>query len=348
MKLRGIHAVQKEHGIIERQAQHLVGLVNDLLDVARVSRGKVELRRELAEASELVAAAIETASPLLEERYQRLLLDLPSQGLALEVDRQRVSQVLANLLTNAAKYSDKGSEIRVAGWREGAEVVLEVRDSGRGIASDMLPHIFDMFYQDPQSLSRSRGGLGLGLTIVRSLVELHGGKVAAASAGPGRGATFTVRLPAVDTGLRGTRNAAVDSMVPGETATASILVVDDNVDAAETLRELLQMLGYAVETAFDGPAALKKLQARWPVVAVLDLGLPGMDGYELAALIRQAGKPIQLVALSGYGQESDTRRALVAGFDRHLTKPVSFDQLQATVGALVERAKGPRNGRTPG
>jgi signal transduction histidine kinase/DNA-binding response OmpR family regulator len=338
MKLRGIHAVQKEHGIIERQAQHLVGLVNDLLDVARVSRGKVELRRELTEASALVAAAIETASPLLEERHQRLLLDLPPHGLALEVDRQRASQVLANLLTNAAKYSDKGSEIRVAGWRDGPDVVLEVRDSGRGITSEMLPHIFDMFYQDPQSLSRSRGGLGLGLTIVRSLVELHGGTVAAASAGAGRGASFTVRLPAAGPAGHAACGAPDAAVMAGEAALASVLVVDDNIDAAETLRELLQLLGYAVETAFDGPSALKKLQERWPEVAVLDIGLPGMDGYELAALVRREGKPIQLVALSGYGQESDTRRALAAGFDRHLTKPVSFDQLQATVGELVARA----------
>jgi signal transduction histidine kinase/DNA-binding response OmpR family regulator len=340
MKLRGIHAVQKEHGIIERQALHLVGLVNDLLDVARVSRGKVELRRELAEAASIVACAVETASPLLEERRHRLLMDVPKQGLALDVDRQRVSQVLANLLTNAAKYSDNGSEIVVCAWRDGRDVVFEVRDSGRGIAGDMLPHIFDMFYQDPQSLSRSRGGLGLGLTIVRSLVELHGGSVAAASAGAGLGSTFTVRLPAADPRQDGARcdAGAGAAQAADEGALASILVVDDNVDAAETLRELLQMLGYAVEIAFDGPSALRKLQARWPDVAVLDIGLPGMDGYELAARIRQARKPIQLVALSGYGQESDTRRALAAGFDRHLTKPVSFDELQASVGELVARA----------
>jgi signal transduction histidine kinase/DNA-binding response OmpR family regulator len=338
MKLRGIHAVQKEHGIIERQAQHLVGLVNDLLDVARVSRGKVELRRELSEASSIVASAVETASPLLEERRHRLLVEVPKHGLALEVDRQRVSQVLANLLTNAAKYSDNDSEIRVAGWREGGDVVLEVKDSGRGIAAEMLPHLFDMFYQDPQSLSRSRGGLGLGLTIVRSLVELHGGSVCAASAGPGRGATFTVRLPAAEPGHHDAPVVVGAPLLADEAALASILVVDDNVDAAETLRELLQMLGYGVETAFDGPSALRKLQASWPEVAVLDIGLPGMDGYELAARIRETGRPIQLVALSGYGQESDTQRALAAGFDCHLTKPVSFDELRVCVGSLMARA----------
>jgi signal transduction histidine kinase/CheY-like chemotaxis protein len=337
MKLRGIHLVQKEHGIIERQAQHLVGLVNDLLDVARVSRGKVELRRELTEAAMVVACAVETASPLLEERRNRLLMEVPKQGLALDVDRQRVSQVLANLLTNAAKYSDNGSEIHVCAWRDGRDVVLEVRDSGRGIAGDMLPHVFDMFYQDPQSLSRSRGGLGLGLTIVRSLVELHGGTVSAASAGAGRGSTFTVRLPAADPHQDDARCGTGAEPAADESGMASILVVDDNVDAAETLRELLQMMGYAVEIAFDGPSALRKLDRRWPDVAVLDIGLPGMDGYELAALIRQEARPIQLVALSGYGQESDTKRALAAGFDRHLTKPVSFDELEATVGALVAR-----------
>jgi signal transduction histidine kinase/DNA-binding response OmpR family regulator len=338
MKLRGIHTVQKEHGIIERQAQHLVGLVNDLLDVARVSRGKVELRRELSEAATIVASAVETASPLLEERRHRLLVEVPRHGLAMDVDRQRVSQVLANLLTNAAKYSDNGSEICVAGWRDGRDVVLEVKDSGRGIDGGMLPHVFDMFYQDPQSLSRSRGGLGLGLTIVRSLVELHGGAVSAASAGPGRGSTFTVRLPAADRHPHDAGDEAGTAPAADDAALASILVVDDNVDAAETLRELLQMLGYSVETAFDGPSALHKLEARWPEVAVLDIGLPGMDGYELAALIRQAGRPIQLVALSGYGQESDAMRARAAGFDLHLTKPVSFDELQASIGMLVARA----------
>jgi CheY-like chemotaxis protein len=339
MKLRGIGQVEREHAIIERQSQHLVGLVDDLLDVARVARGKLDLRRELCELSELVAAAVETVSPLLEERKHLLHMDVPRLGLAVEADRQRISQAVANLLTNAAKYSARGSDVFVRGRRIGAEVVIEVRDTGRGIAGELLPHLFEMFYQDSQSLSRSRGGLGLGLTIVRSLVELHGGSVAAASAGPGKGSTFTLRLPAAEPVPQPVPAPGSPGAARREEGLATILLVDDNVDAAETLRELLQALGYTAHTAYDGPSALRKLDEHWPDIAILDIGLPGMDGYELAARIRQAGRPIRLAALSGYGQESDSRRALAAGFDSHLTKPVSLANLQTVIGKLVTKAR---------
>ncbi|GAB3470575.1 hypothetical protein GCM10027321_41120 [Massilia terrae] len=332
MRLRGVDKLRREHGIIERQARHLVGLVDDLLDVARVAEGKIKLRREWIELYEAVALAVETTAPLLEERNHPLRLELPREGLPLLADRQRLSQVIANLLTNAAKYSDRGSIIRVLGRQEGEEVVLEVHDSGQGIAPDLLPRVFDMFYQNPQNLARSHGGLGLGLTIVRSLVALHGGTVSAASAGLGSGSAFTVRLPGAGAAAHAEHGSQAPAATP-EPARHRILVVDDNVDAAMTLAELLRSYGHEVETAFDGPAALDKLRSFWPALAILDIGLPGMDGYALAAQMRaQAqGRPLRLVALTGYGQADDRTRALAAGFDRHMTKPVDTDALLAVV-----------------
>ncbi len=332
MRLRGVDNLRREHGIIERQARHLVGLVDDLLDVARVAEGKIVLRREWAELHEVVALAVETTAPLLEERSHPLRLDLPREGLALYVDRQRMSQVVANLLTNAAKYSDRGSPIRIAGRRDGDDIVLEVHDRGQGIAPDLLPRVFEMFYQNPQNLARSRGGLGLGLTIVRSLAELHGGSVAAASEGRGSGSVFTVRLPAAGAMAQEVPGAGGGAAAPAE-AGIRILVVDDNVDAATTLAELLRAYGHEVETAFDAPTALDKLRCFWPSLAILDIGLPGMDGYALAARMRElaVGQPLRLVALTGYGQADDRARALAAGFDRHMTKPVDFDLLLAVV-----------------
>ncbi|MGZ5201926.1 MAG: ATP-binding protein [Telluria sp.] len=342
MKLRGIGPLRKEHGIIERQARHLVGLVDDLLDVARVAEGKIELRREWVELHDVVALAVETAAPLLEERNDTLQVEVPRSGLRVCVDRQRMSQVYANLLTNAAKYSDRGSTIRITGRCEDGEVVLDVRDNGQGIPADMLPRLFDMFYQDPQSLARSRGGLGLGLTIVRSLVELHDGSVSAASGGQGEGSVFTVRIPAVCEPQA--RPAGEDDRpATGVQARKRILVVDDNVDAAVTLGELLRAYGHAVETAFDAPSALDKLEEGWPDLAILDIGLPGMDGYELAARVRAMAnaRAIKLVALTGYGQADDHTRALAAGFDQHMTKPMNVEALRACVEALPAAQVGP-------
>jgi signal transduction histidine kinase/CheY-like chemotaxis protein len=338
MRLRGVQGLQKEHGIIERQARHLVGLVNDLLDVARVAEGKVELHPVPVELADVAAAALETAGPLIGERRHSLQVDIPARGLQLMADEQRMSQVFSNLLTNAAKYSEPGSLIVVRGRRDGADIVLSVADSGNGIDAEMLPRIFELFYQHPQSLARSRGGLGLGLSIVRSIVELHGGSVTAHSEGIGKGSTFTVRVPAAldDAAAQGTGQgdgtAAQDAAPPR----TSILVVDDNADAAEMLKEWLQSLGYAVETALEAAAALRKLADWAPDVAILDIGLPGMNGYELAARIRQmgSGRAIKLIALTGYGQDSDRERAMEAGFDRHLKKPVNPAYLLEVIGEL--------------
>jgi signal transduction histidine kinase/DNA-binding response OmpR family regulator len=352
MKLHGVKVAEKERGIIERQAQHLIGLVNDLLDVARVAQDKVKLCREPVELSEVIRGAVETASPLLEQRQHLLQIDVPRQGLLLHADKDRLCQVFANLLTNAAKYSDNGSRIVVGGHREGAEIVVDVIDNGHGIDADLLPQIFELFCQDPQSLARSKGGLGLGLTIVRSLTELHGGSVRAYSEGRGLGARFNVRLPALEPGGAGVPApcagaGALEPMQPAARQGAAILVVDDNADAAATLKDLLQSLGYEVRTAADGPSALKSLAERMPDMAILDIGLPGMDGYELATRIRalQGGDAILLIALTGYGQDSDRRHALAAGFDRHLTKPLSRPALRGILDDLrLQREVAPTRG----
>jgi signal transduction histidine kinase/DNA-binding response OmpR family regulator len=333
MKLRNVREAEHERAIIERQAQHLVGLVDDLLDVNRVARGKVKLKKVALELATIVADAVETVSPLLEERQHHLRVEVPAHGLPLYGDRHRLCQIVANLLTNAAKYSDNGSLIAVRGRRDGGDIVLEVHDGGHGIEPDMLPHIFEMFYQDQQTLARSRGGLGLGLTIVRSLTELHGGSVSAYSAGRGTGSTFTVRLPAlermVQDGMLAAGPAANDERTT-EKRPLSILIVDDNVDAARTLRDLLQSLGHRVEVAYDAPSALLQLDTEMPELAFLDIGLPGMDGYELARRARSmpGGADVQLVALTGYGQESDRERTVEAGFDEHVVKPLSMTRLQ--------------------
>ncbi|TFV92659.1 response regulator [Oxalobacteraceae bacterium OM1] len=340
MKLRNVREGENERAIIERQAQHLVGLVDDLLDVARVARGKVELRKEPLELATIVTSAVETASPLLEERQHLLQIDVPPRGLVVSADRHRLGQVIGNLLTNAAKYSDNGSRITVKGWRNDGEIVLEVKDTGNGIPADMLPHIFEMFYQDRQTLARARGGLGLGLTIVRSLIELHGGAVSAFSEGPGMGSAFTVRLPAYEGLVE--QPAAVNSphFRPRDAAVVqplSILVVDDNVDAARTLQDLLQSMGHRVSIAFDGPSGLRALQASIPDVAILDIGLPGMDGYELARRIKaMAGTAdMRLVALTGYGQDIDRMRTAAAGFHLHAVKPLTFEKLEQLLEAVA-------------
>jgi CheY-like chemotaxis protein len=339
MRLRGVQGLQKEHGIIERQARHLGALVNDLLDVARVAEGKVELQPVPVELAQVAASALETAGPLISERRHQLQVDIAPHGLQLMADEQRMSQVFSNLLTNAAKYSEPGSVISVQGWRDGADIVLSVADNGNGIDAEMLPRIFELFYQHPQSLARSRGGLGLGLSIVRGIVELHGGSVSAHSEGSGKGSVFTVRVPAAQADCANTEGAGQVVETSAQdvlAARTSILVVDDNVDAAEMLKEWLQSLGYAVETAIDGAGALHKLAAWTPDLAILDIGLPGMSGYELARRIRLAepGRAISLIALTGYGQESDRERAIDAGFDRHIKKPVNPACLLAIIGEL--------------
>jgi signal transduction histidine kinase len=335
MQLRGITGAEREREIIERQVKHVVGLVDDLLDVSRITRGKVQLRRTHVEVADIVAKAIEMTGPALEERRHTLVVDVP-RGLGLEADAARLAQVVANLLTNAAKYTDPSGTIRVAARGEGATVVLRVIDNGSGIAPEMLPRVFDLFAQERQDLQRPQGGLGIGLAIVRSLVEAHGGSVSVESAGKGSGAAFTIRLPSAAPPDDAPRAASAPSASVG--GGRRILVVDDNIDAAEMLAESLRSLGHDVRVAHDGPAALAALAGFVPEVALLDLGLPVMDGFELAERLRQqpglAGT--RLIAITGYAQPIDRERTRTQGFDGHLAKPVDIRELDHLIRAGEE------------
>jgi signal transduction histidine kinase len=334
MRLRGTQA--RDLDVLERQVGHLVRLVDDLLDVSRITRGKVELRRHLVEIADVVARAIETTSPLLEQRRHVLDVRVPKRGLCVDADADRLVQVVSNLLTNAAKYSNAGSRVSIRAERAGDVVRLSVKDEGIGIPSDMLGRIFDAFVQNRQSLERSRGGLGLGLTIVRSLVELHGGSVEVKSEGIGKGSEFVVELPASDTkGPQSEADAGAARKARPE-AGKRVLVVDDNHDAAATLKEVLEELGYTVETAHDGPSAINTAKAFQPEIGLLDIGLPVMDGYELAQRLRAmpGGAQMRLVAVTGYGQETDRQRSRAAGFDQHLVKPVDLERLHRVLKAF--------------
>ncbi|MBE4751009.1 response regulator [Corallococcus sp. ZKHCc1 1396] len=341
MRLRGDTAAERERTLIERQVTHLVRMVDDLLDVSRVTRGKVSLKRERITLTEVVAKAIEQTSPLIEQRQHTLEVDLPAHGTdLLDADPTRLAQVFANLLTNAAKYTEPGGFLAVTGSREGRELVVSVRDTGVGIAPEMMPRVFDLFVQEHQALDRSQGGLGLGLAIAKSLVTLHEGTISAQSPGRGRGSTFTVRLPA----LEAEAPAALPTPQPGAlvppeptTVSARVLIVDDNKDAADVLSESLAFLGCDTRVAYDGPSGLEAAKGFLPEIALLDIGLPVMDGYELARLLRQQEEPraMKLVAVTGYGQESDRQRSKAAGFDAHLVKPLHFETLEALLKDLT-------------
>jgi PAS domain S-box-containing protein len=324
MKQRGVREGERERTIIERQAKHLVRLVDDLLDVSRITRGMIDLQREPIALSDVLAMGIDMARPLIEQRGHVLEVQVAPTGLTIRVDPARFAQVISNLLNNAARYTDPGGRITITGQREGSDVCLTVRDTGIGIAPDMLHRVFDLFAQERQDVARSRGGLGLGLSIVRTLVNLHGGSVDVHSEGRGRGSVFTVRVPSADTAVH-TVLPPRESERPGDaTVVRRILVVDDNQDAAELLSMYLGRLGHDVQVAGDGLEALERAAQFQPDIAILDIGLPVMDGYELARRLRDRfpAHPLVLIALTGYGQPSDRARAHEAGFDIHLVKPV--------------------------
>ena len=338
MKVRGDRTRERE--IIERQVSHLSRLVDDLLDVSRIASGKVALRLEPVEAGEVLAKAIEMAGPLLDQRTHRLAVTVPSQGLTVNGDAVRLAQVFANLLTNAAKYTAPGGQLELTAAREGELIVVRLKDNGIGIAPGLLQSIFEMFVQGHRSFDRSGGGLGLGLSLAKSLVGMHGGTIEAVSAGEGHGSEFVVRLPFAG------QPAVVVPPAPlvrerEARALRRILAVDDNVDAVSLLADLLGADGHQVQIAADGVEALEMLGRFDAEVCVLDLGLPGMDGFELARRIRARKRDpsIRLIALTGYGQESDRRRSREAGFDLHLVKPASLEQLLAAVdgGASPDR-----------
>ena len=334
MKLRGDQSSVREQMIIERQAQHLIRLVDDLLDVSRITSGKVELQRAATEIAAVVARAVEIASPLFEQKQHRLRLDVARQGLRVDGDEVRLSQVVANLLTNAARYTNPGGDIALGAHREGDQIVICVRDNGIGITAEMLPRIFDLFVQASRRSDRSDGGLGLGLTLVRTLVAMHGGTVDAASRGAGAGAEFTVRLPALPDSFVDPPALPAPPLEAPPAASQRILVVDDNVDAAQLLAEILETHGHQTALAHDGPSALTRARNFQPDIAILDIGLPVMDGYELAAQLRLAlgAHTPRMIALTGYGQEHDRTRSRDAGFEAHLVKPVDADALFRTLG----------------
>ena len=334
LKLRSEDTVAREVGVIERQTQHITRLVDDLLDVARVARGKVVLAKDSVEVADLVAAAIEIASPAIESGRHALVVNVPKHGLVVDADRGRMKQVLANLLTNAAKYTPVGGRICVTAARDGTDVVVSVEDSGVGISAELLPQVFDLFVQARQTMDRAQGGLGLGLALVKNLVLMHGGTVSVQSAGLGRGSTFMVRLPCVETSARKEEEPSSQTVATAE-ARQRVLIVDDNVDGADMLSEALETLGYVTAVAHDGPEALRVARDFAPEVALLDIGLPVMNGYELAQRLRAEWADVKLAAITGYGQESDRERAREAGFVAHLTKPVDFGQLASLLATFA-------------
>ena len=321
-------AIEEVRTTMDRQSQQMVRLIDDLLDVSRITRGTVELRKCRVELSAVIENAVETARPIIEEMGHKLDVTVPKQPIVLEADGTRLSQVIANLLNNAAKYMDRGGSIELVADRQQSTAVVTVKDSGIGIPAEMIDRIFDMFTQVDGSLERSHGGLGIGLTLVKRLVEMHGGSVEVRSAGPDQGSEFTVRLPAV-VGLlsepvqtNGGASFAADKR--------RILVVDDNETAANVLAMLLKALGNDVRTAFDGLTAIDLAEQFRPDIVLLDIGMPKLNGYETARRIRQQpwGKEMVLAALTGWGQEEDKRRTREAGFDHHFVKPVEPDVLQ--------------------
>jgi PAS domain S-box-containing protein len=336
MQLRGDETLYKERTIIERQVRHLVRLVDDLLDVSRITSGKIELKRERIEISEIVAKAIEMASPLIEQRRHNLTVDIPRSGLAVEVDAVRMAQVVSNLLNNAAKYTEPHGTITLQAAKEGQTVVLRVRDTGIGLSPEMLPRVFGLFVQERQAIDRAQGGLGLGLAIVRTLVELHAGTVEAHSEGYGKGSEFIVRLTAAPAGDEPAPASRGESGIAADPDGMRVLIVDDNADSAELLAESVRLMGHVPRVAHDGPAGLRIGAEFRPDVALLDIGLPVMDGYELARHLRALPglESIRLIAITGYSQEADRRQSVAAGFERHLVKPIQLEQLREVLSLL--------------
>jgi PAS domain S-box-containing protein len=323
---------EEAHGLIERQLQHLVRLVDDLLDISRIIRGRIELHRERIDLSAVVRRAVETAQPVIDAHGHVLEVSLPAEPVYVVGDLIRLAQVVSNLLGNAAKYSAKHGRIRVAMVRENGEAAVRVEDEGEGIAPELLPRIFELFVQGEHTLARSQGGLGIGLTLVRRLVEMHGGTVAAESRGRGQGSRFTIRLPAL-------RAETVPESSPREMrrtqagASRRVLVVDDNVDAADSISAVLRLFGHHVQCVYDGPSALAAAGEFRPDIVVLDIGLPGMDGYEVARRLRSSKetRTVPIVAVTGYGQDDDRLRSLESGCNEHLAKPVDPEVLQRLV-----------------
>ena len=316
--------------VIERQVAHMSRLLDDLLDVSRITRSALQLKKHPTDIAFVIGAAIETARPLLEAKHHTLSLELPKEAVPLEADAVRLAQVFSNLLINAAKYTDPGGRIELRAARSGREVVVTIRDNGIGISADMIPRLFAMFSQAQPALGRAEGGLGVGLALARGLVALHGGSLEARSDGPGKGSEFIVRLPAEASPAEIPDSEAL-AHAPAAGPGLKILIVDDNRDAADACAMLLELSGHHVQTAYTGLRGLDLAESFRPHAIMLDIGLPDLNGYELAARIRSAswGRGIILIAVTGWGQEEDRRRAFEAGCDHHLTKPVSVEAVEA-------------------
>jgi len=323
--------------IIARQVHHMKRLLDDLLDVSRVSQGKIELRKQRVELATLLLQAVEVSRPMMIEKRQQLAMTLCQEPTPLEADPTRIVQVFANLVNNAAKFTQPGGHITLASSVEGGEAVVRVRDDGAGMSPEIVARAFDLFVQEARSSDRAQGGLGIGLTLARTLVKMHGGSVAAFSEGPGRGSEFVVRLPLAPAAEKPTAPSALPYPA-APTASLRVLVVDDNVDAADALRFVLEHAGHRVRLAHDGPSALAAAAADPPQLVLLDIGLPGMDGYTVAARLREAGHHrAALVAITGYGQEEDLRRSREAGFDHHLVKPCDGARLRKLLADVSDR-----------
>jgi CheY-like chemotaxis protein/two-component sensor histidine kinase len=319
----------------------MVRLIDDLLDMSRISQGKVRLRKERVELKAVVRSALEAVQPLIEAQAHQMTVTLPPESICLDADATRLAQVISNLLNNAAKYTEKGGHIWLIAKRQGNEAVVSVRDTGIGIAAEHLPHLFEIFSQVAPALERSHGGLGIGLSLVRGLVELHGGHVEARSGGIGMGSEFIVHLPIANVPEAQPAQPLADDSRAAD-GRRRILVVDDNRDAADSLAAMLRIMGHETQRAYDGLEAAQAAATFRPEIVLLDIGLPKMNGYEVARQIRQQpwGKTMVLIALTGWGQDEDKRRAFEAGIDHHLTKPVEAAVLGKLL-ALISPARLP-------
>jgi CheY-like chemotaxis protein len=323
---------------MERQVGLMARLVDDLLDVSRITRGKLQLRKEGVELAAVLQSALETSRPPIEAASHELTVTLPSEPVYLDADPTRLAEVFANLLNNAAKFTEKGGHLWLTAERRGGEAVVSIRDTGIGIAAEHLPRVFEMFSQVEPTLERSQGGLGIGLSLGRKLVELHGGSIEVRSGGPGLGSEFIVHLPIVEVPVGAPREVSGADVKGSDTGRKyRILVVDDNRDAAESLSMMLQMMGHEIHTTHDGLEAVQAAETFAPHVVLLDIGLPKLNGYEAARSIRAQpwGERMTLIALTGWGQDEDKRRASEAGFDHHLTKPVDPTALEQLLGLIA-------------
>ena len=345
LKVKGppVPELQWARDVIDRQVQLMSRLLDDLLDVSRIAHDRPELRRELVELSSVLEAAVETSRPLIEAGEHELTVTLPREPVRLEGDPVRLAQVFGNLLNNAAKYTEPGGSIRVTVECVGSEVVVSVKDTGIGITGELLPHVFELFSRARTALSQAQGGFGIGLSLVRGLVELHGGSVEARSEGAGKGSEFLVRLPVVEASARDASRSPARAERPAA-AGRRLLIVDDSHDSADSLAMLLRAAGHEVQTAYDGERAIETARAMRPQVILLDIGMPGIDGLETCRRIREQpwGRSIFLVALTGWGQDEDRRRSEEAGFDQHLVKPVDWIEVTDLLGSLERKRRGER------